>query len=244
MTVPGPVRLSGKKLFFQRSVLSEEDVLKKGVKIILIVSALILAVLAGMLIRLKVRTDRILTDVSSIREDERYSAPVSVLGLEVITQDVSCGYACIEMFSAWNGGDLTEEDLYGEYGRVVTSTGDRFCEEMNRRFPEYTTTIRKYLTNGELIGAAYENLSNGIPVPFEWAARYGDDWTLHYSLLIGMDLPNDRITVANPYGYVEEIPLDEFLRRTSFEAYEDMPVFLKLAFAAGVFEKNTIFTVQ
>ena len=59
-----------------------------------------------------------------------------------------------------------------------------------------------------------------------------------------MDIPNDRVTEANPYGYVEEISADEFLQRTSFEAYEDMPFYLKLAFAAGVFEKNTIFTVR
>ena len=94
------------------------------------------------------------------------------------------------------------------------------------------------------IPAPYENLSNGIPVPFEWAAKYGDVWTLHYSLLTGMDIPNERVTVANPYGYMEEISVDEFLRRTSFEAYEGMPFYIKLAFAAGVFEKNTIFTVR
>ena len=43
---------------------------------------------------------------------------------------------------------------------------------------------------------------------------------------------------------MEEISVDEFLRCTSFEACEDMPFYLQLAFAAGVFEKNTIFTVR
>ncbi len=102
----------------------------------------------------------------------------------------------------------------------------------------------KYMTNTELIAAAYNNLAQGIPLPFEWAAKYGDVWTLHYSLLIGMDIPNNRVIVANPYGYEEEISIDEFLQRTSFEAYEDMPLYFKLAFAIGLFEKNTIFTVQ
>ena len=109
---------------------------------------------------------------------------------------------------------------------------------------KYTTTIRKWLKNTELIDLLYENLSNGIPVPFEWAALYGDQWTLHYSLIIGADIPGDKITVANPYGYYEELFIDEFLKRTSFEAYENMPFFLKLGFAFGVFEKNTIFMVQ
>ena len=59
-----------------------------------------------------------------------------------------------------------------------------------------------------------------------------------------MDAPNDRVTVANPYGYVEELPISEFLSRTSFEAYEDMPLFLKLGFAFGVFEQNTVFVPE
>ena len=52
---------------------------------------------------------------------------------------------------------------------------------MNRWFPEFTTEIRKYLKNTELIDLVYNQLSEGIPVPIEWAARYGDEWTLHYS---------------------------------------------------------------
>ncbi len=218
--------------------------LKKVIRIILIVIALTILAVAGLLIKLHIQTNKILTDYSAIYEDDKYSMPVYVEGVDVITQDVSCGYACIEMFSSWNGGNLTEEDLYAEYGKVVTSTGNKFAEEMNKRFPEYTTTIHKYMTNTELIDAAYENLANGVPVPIEWAAKYGDTWTLHYSLLIGMDIPNDRVTVANPYGYVEELTIGDFLQRTSFQAYEKMPFYFKLAFAIGVFEKNTIFTVR
>ena len=218
--------------------------MKKVIRIIIVLIALIFAVVAVLFIKLQIQTSRILTDYSTIYENEKYSTPVYVEGVEVITQDVSCGYACIEMFSAWNGGSLTEEDLYDEYGKVVPSTGDKFSEEMNKRFPEYTTTIHKYLENADLIDAAYDNLANGVPVPFEWAAKYGDVWTLHYSLLVGMDIPNNKIIVANPYGYVEDITVDEFLQRTSFEAYENMPFYFKLAFATGMFEKNTIFTVQ
>ncbi|MBE5859842.1 MAG: hypothetical protein E7301_06925 [Butyrivibrio sp.] len=218
--------------------------MKKVIRIIIILVALILAVVAVLLIKLQIQTRQILTDYSTIYENEKYNTPVHVEGVEVITQDVSCGYACIEMFSAWNGGRLTEEDLYNEYGKVVTSTGDKFSEEMNKRFPEYSTTIRKYMKNADLIDAAYDNLASGVPVPFEWAAKYGDVWTLHYSLLVGMDIPNNKISVANPYGYVEDISVDEFLQRTSFEAYENMPFYFKLAFAIGMFEKNTIFTVS
>ena len=220
---------------------------KKKISIILVAAAsaaaAILIAAAAALIALDVRTRSIRDDFSSIYEEEKYAAPVSVGGIEAITQEVSCGYAVIEMFSGWCGGDITEASLYQEYGKVVTSTGKSFESEMNKRFPEYSTKIRKYLKNTELIDAVYGQLSKGVPVPFEWAAKQGDVWTLHYSLLTGMDIPNDRVTVANPYGYTEEITVGEFLDRTSFAAYEKMPLFLKLGFAFGIFEKNTVFAV-
>ena len=208
------------------------------------VIVIIICVTAAALLVSHVRTVRILDDPSSVFDDERYSAPVFIAGVDVIEQDVSCGYAVIEMFSAWAGGDITEESLYGEYGKVVTSTGRSFCEEMNRQFPEYHTEMHRYLTNTELINLVYDTLSRGFPVPFEWAAQYEGEWTLHYSLVTGMDIPNDRVVIANPYGYVEEISVGEFLERTSFEAYSGMPLWMKLGFAFGIFEKNTVFTVE
>ncbi|MBO7376358.1 MAG: hypothetical protein J6V01_04555 [Clostridia bacterium] len=220
----------------------------KVFKRILIILAVLFAILAAVaavsLAVLQKRTDAIKDDISGIYTDEKYRTPVSVQGVDVIKQQVSCGYAVIEMFSSWNGGGITEETLYNEYGKVVTSTGRSFCDEMNKRFTEYVTVIHKYLKNTELIDLVYDSLAGGVPVPFEWAAPYEDVWTLHYSLVIGADIPADKITVANPYGYYEELTVSDFLRRTSFEAYEDMPLFLKLGFAFSVFEKNTVFTVN
>ena len=217
---------------------------KKIVSVILFFaeSLIVLAIVA--LGILQIRTNRMMDDYSSVYKNEKYQTPIMIDGVNVIKQDVSCGYAVLEMFSSWSGHSVTEKSLYDQYGKVVTSTGNAFCREMNKQFPEYTTTICKYLKNTELIDAVYENLSNGIPVPFEWAALYGDDWTLHYSLIIGADIPADKITVANPYGYYEELTVAELLNRTSFEAYEKMPLFLRLGFAFGIFEKNTIFRVM
>lgn len=217
---------------------------KQIVSVILLIAGSLIVLAAVALGILQIRTNRMMDDYSSVYENEKYQTPVMIDGVNVIKQDVSCGYAVLEMFSSWSGHSVTEKSLYDQYGKVVTSTGNAFCREMNKQFPEYTTTICKYLKNTELIDAVYENLSNGIPVPFEWAALYGDDWTLHYSLIIGADIPANKITVANPYGYYEELTVAELLNRTSFEAYEKMPLFLRLGFAFGIFEKNTIFRVM
>ena len=220
----------------------------RALKVTVIAIAAILGVLVVIAIvglsLLQVRTASLHDDWQSVRKDVQLAAPVQVEGVEVITQDVSCGYAVIEMFSAWDGGDVTEESLYDEYGKVVTSTGQSFCDEMNKRLPNYKTAMRKNLTDTELLRAVHSSLEAGVPVPFEWAAKSGDEWTLHYSIVTGMDLEGDKVTVANPYGYVEELPIGEFLSRTSFEAYEDMPLFLKLGFAFGIFEQNTVFVPE
>ena len=217
---------------------------RKSILLILIgiLSALILTIIIA-LVSLRIRTVAICDDYYTVFEYDKYKTPVSVDGIEVIKQDVSCGYAVIEMFSARDGGNITEETLYKEYGKVVTSTGKSFCKEMNKRFPSYKTTIRKWLKNTELIDVLYDTLERGFPVPIEWAAKNGDEWTLHYSLVTGLDVPGNCVTVANPYGYVEKLTLSEFLDRTSFEAYEGMPLFLKLGFAFGIFEKNTVYEI-
>ena len=217
---------------------------KKIVSVILFFAGSLIVLAAVALGILQIRTNRMMDDYSSVYENEKYQTHVMIDGVNVIKQDVSCGYAVLEMFSSWSGHSITEKTLYDQYGKVVTSTGKAFCREMNKQFPEYTTTICKYLKNTELIDAVYENLSAGIPVPFEWAALYGDDWTLHYSLIIGADIPADKITVANPYGYYEDLTIADLLNRTSFEAYEKMPLFLRLGFAFGIFEKNTVFRVM
>ena len=197
------------------------------------------------LIKLNIKTGQLMDDYSGINRDPKYHEAVSVKNVGYIKQDVSCGYAVIEMFAKWAGKEnITEQSLYDTYGSVVTSTGDSFEKEMNKQFPEYKTTMYKYLKNSELLEMIHTSLAKGIPVPFEWAAKNGDEWTLHYSLITAMDAPNDLIVVQNPYGYEERITISEFLDRTTFKAYENMPLFLKLGFAFDVFEKNTIFIVE
>ena len=218
--------------------------LKRTVIAVVAVIAAIVCVAAIALVMLQGRTDALRDGYSNMLADANYCVPVKVEGVEAITQEVSCGYAVIEMFSAWDGGGITEENLYDKYGKVVTSTGQSFCDEMNKQFPEYVTTMRKYLTDSQLLDVVHACLAEGVPVPIEWAAKYGDEWTLHYSLVTCLDIPGNKVTVANPYGYVEEISLDEFLDRTRFDAYEDMPLFMKFGFAFGIFEKNTVFVPE
>ena len=218
---------------------------KRVLTVLLVIIVLLLLIVITKLYLLKSKTNNILDDYSSIYTNEKYKDSYLIDTIDVFKQDISCGYAVIEMLAKWNNDlSITEKSLYNKYGKVVTSTGRSFESEMNKLFSDYKTTMYKYLRSTELIDKVYNSLKNGIPVPFEWAAKYEGVWTLHYSLIIGIDIPSNIVTVANPYGYIEEVTIDEFINRTSFNSYENMPLFLKLGFAFGIFEKNTIFILE
>lgn len=220
-------------------------ILKKVLIGLGILLAVLLVVIIIALLLNNGKTKKMLDDYSKIYKDSKYNEAILIDNVSYIKQDISCGYAVIEMFAKWSGNDkITEKSLYDKYGKVVTSTGKSFEKKMNKQFPKYKTTMYKYLKNTELIDKVYSSLKEGIPVPFEWAAKYKEVWTLHYSLIVGMDIPNDKVTVLNPYGLEENITIKEFLNRTSFKAYKNMPFYFKLAFAFGIFEKNTIFIVE
>lgn len=76
--------------------------MKKSIKIlIVIISSLIIAI--GLILGiafsiLAIKTKNIDNDFSAIYTSKKYSAAVYVDGVEVITQEVSCGYAVIECF--------------------------------------------------------------------------------------------------------------------------------------------------
>lgn len=216
---------------------------KKTILIIIsiVVSSLVLVVAIPFIV-LGVRTSNIKNDYSYLKQDAEYSTKVEVDGVELVTQHVSCGYASIEMLSTFYGNRVSEDDLDAKNnGRVSTSSSRGFLKEVNASISSKSFVKHSYLKNDVFLKEIHESLSKNNPVAIEWAAKYENEWTLHFSVVTGLDLSNDKVTIYNPYGYIETIKVDEFIGRTTFEAYEKMPLFLSFGFAFGAFEKNTIF---
>ena len=219
--------------------------LKIALIILCSIISLLFLIIIGALIINGIKTNNLKKDYSYLKDNDNYSNSIVLENTKLVKQEISCGYATIEMFAKFLDDDsITEKSLYDEYKSVVTSTGKSFENEMNKRFTNYQTKMYKYLKEDELLIKVYDSLKNGIPVPFEWAALYNDSWTLHYSLIYGIDIKGDLVYILNPYGYKEELSIDSFLERTSFKAYKNMPFYFNLAFAFGIFEKNTIFIVN
>lgn len=219
--------------------------MKKRILIILssVLVIIVLVILIPFII-LGIRTNNLKTDYEYLKLDEYYKEKVEVVGIELVTQEVSCGYASIEMISTFYGSKVSEVDLDAKNKSISTSSTKGFLKEVNESIPSKRFIKREYLKNDCLIKEIYESLNKGNPVVIEWAAKYEDVWTLHFSVVSALDIRNDVVTVYNPYGCIENISIKEFIERTTFGAFENMPLFLKFGFAFNAFGKNTIFYVE
>ena len=220
--------------------------MKKKKLIIILASSLVGALAIGVgvpFMVLGIKTASIDNDYSYLKDDNEYSLGVSLTKpLNLKKQDVSCGYASIEMISDYYGNKVDEIELSKRNnGAITTQTSDGFLKEINKTIPTKEFVKKSYLKNDELLKEVYGALKNENPVAIEWAAKYEDEWTLHFSVITAIDYKNDNVEVYNPYGYIENISIKEFIDRASFKAYEHLPMFLGFGFAYGAFEKNTIF---
>ena len=191
---------------------------------------------------LGIKTKNIKTDWDYLRNNAVYSKEVKVEGVNLVKQDISCGYATIEMMSDFYGNKITEEDLSNKNsGAISTSSTKGFLKEINDSINGKEFVSKTYLNNDIMLKEIHRSLSENNPVAIEWAAKYENEWTLHFSLITSIDIANNLITVYNPYGFIEDLGISEFINRTTFEAYEDIPLFLNFGFAFGAFHKNAIF---
>ena len=175
--------------------------------------------------------------------DENKITTVKIEDVPLVKQDISCGYAIIEMLSTYYDVKITEEELYQKNNNSVsTSSTKGFVKEINDVIKNNNYVSKTYLKNDELLVLINKSLVKGHPVAVEWAAKYEDEWTLHWSVVTGMD--ENKIYINNPYGYKEEISYEEFVSRTNFTAFTNMPLFYNFGFAYGLFSKNTIIIVD
>lgn len=219
--------------------------MKKKTKIIIVASISGLVISLGLAVVipftvLSVSTSNLKTDYTYLKEDAEYKQKVEVSGLKLVNQHVSCGYATIEMISSYYGNMVTEDDLDSRNSAISTSSTSGFYSEIKKSIPAKEFVKQTYLKNDALLKEIHDSLKNNNPVAIEWAAKYEGEWTLHFSVVSGLDLQNDNIIVYNPYGYIENISTKDFINRTTFDAYKNIPLFLNFGFAYGAFHKNAI----
>lgn len=208
--------------------------------VILFFSILITIALALVIpfIILDVKSNIINNDYNYLFEENKI-VDVKIEDVPLVKQEISCGYAIIEMLSDYYGDKVSENELYEKNNsNVSTSTTSGFVKEINNTIQSLESKPYIYLKNDELLLTINQSLLNNKPVAVEFAALLDNEWTLHWAIVTGMDQNN--IYINNPYGYKEEISYEEFISRTTFNAFANMPLFYYFGFAYGMFSKNTI----
>lgn len=216
---------------------------KKYILIITLFACFVLVVLP--FIKYYISSYYINGEWASLKENSQYQESLNIEGISIVSQKVTCGYAVIEMFASYIGDNsITEDTLDQDNKRITTALDDGFKKEMNKRFTNYKTEVYRNLTNTEYLIKIYDSLKRNMPVPICWAAELNGSWTMHYSLVTGLSIVNDEVIVANPYGYYENLSIDNFLSRTRYDAYENMEFGFYMGFIYGFFDKNTLFIVS
>ena len=85
-------------------------------------------------------------------KDEAYQDKVEVTGLNLKKQDISCGYATIEMMSEYYG-DKVDEITFGirNDGAIITQSSNGFLKEINKTITSKYFVKKSYLKNDELL---------------------------------------------------------------------------------------------
>jgi len=182
---------------------------------------------------------------SALVRRAKFNEPIRIGALQTSLEEVSVGYASIELIARFVG---MEETPVPHRGRERWSNSE-FYAELRRVFTQYEIIKHANIRNTELVDTIYDALSAGNPViAFRAVEIFDDDesegrWEMRYDVVIGVDLPRDRITLNDPHGFVTRISLSEFIRSVRFQEYE-MSLFEILAFAYRLYQRNTIYIID
>ena len=133
-----------------------------------------------------------------------------------------CGITTVTVMSNYyNNTDLEPGDLIEKYNVKTTggSSGDDMIRWLQGELPGRNINFKANGTDEEMIRDIHTSLKNDNPVvvffgaPNPYNEPYYDS---HGSVVYGIDLDRQTVTIANSYGYREEISLVEFLNRMSF----------------------------
>jgi len=162
----------------------------------------------------------------------------------------TCGITTVTVVSNYyNNTDYEANDLIEKY-RVNTSKGktdNDMKKWLQSELPGKNIVYESNGTNEEMIGNIHTSLSNGNPVviafgsPNPYNEPYYDS---HFSIVCGINLDNETISIANSYGYMEEISLVDFLNRMSFAEVDKYPSFLRLAIKMNRMGRNRYFEIK
>ena len=230
-----------------------KSISKRRLFIIAPILCVILATLIFFLVFvvLRARTD-IYSDTSVISDvlDRLQPRAIMLDSITIIVQpdDSSCGITAVAIVSNYyNHADLDATALIERYN-TRGSSHDDMIESLQGEIPGCAITLRKDVTDSEMLQEIHASLSSSNPVLICFGSLnpYNEPrYDFHASVVYGIDLDSETITIANTYGFSEEISLVDFLNRMSYTEIRKYPLFQQFVLVlTNMQNRNAYFIVD
>ena len=203
---------------------------------------LLIIILLPANVEIYANTDEISGVVSSLQP-----RAIELDGITIKAQpdSTTCGITTVAVISNYyNDTDFEANDLVAKHGSKGTSD---MAELLGKELPGKTIASKSNVTNEEMIRDIHASLKNNNPVAIYFGAPnpfnepYYDS---HGSVVCGIDLENESITIGNSYGYREEISLVDFLNRMSYAERDRYTSAQRFVWKFTQVNKNQYFLVE
>jgi len=162
----------------------------------------------------------------------------------------TCGITSVTIISNYfNNTNYEVNDLIKKYNVNISkgSYNNDIKKWLQGEIPDKNIEINLNDANDVMIKNIHTSLNNNNPVLINFGALnpYNKPfYDYHASVIFGIDLDKGIITIANAYGYIEELSLVEFLNRMSLTEVDKYTFFHKLLIKMKRMDINTYFLIK
>lgn len=225
--------------------------MKNFLKILLIALASLL-VIAGGFVVFAVTGNGEMETLATVLPDLDGLSPRSVRieGVKLIAQPdaFTCGITAIATTVSYlTGVDVTPQSLIDKYSLGGGMKSEQFRDLLSKELPNLSVLYAGGMDDSTLLSTIHGQLTQGFPVPVFFGAEnpYNKPWyDFHASVVTGMDLDQQKVFIANAYGYAEEISLLEFLNRMSYRGGSKYPFVQRAVTRLGLMDKNAVVLIN
>ena len=160
----------------------------------------------------------------------------------------TCGITAVTVISNYyNSTNYEVDDLAKKYNASNGVTVNDMKKWLQGELPGKNIVYETNGTNEDMIRNIHTSLHNNSPVviffgsPNPYNKPYYD---FHGSVVYGINLDNETITIANSYGYREETPLADFLNRMLYTEIDKYPPVQQFQLKRNRMDRNAYFLIK
>ena len=162
----------------------------------------------------------------------------------------SCGQTTISMVKSYLEKPISESDFSRQAGIQEGKSGmlpAQFARYLQIGLESFKITHQKNIRDSVVLENIVQQLRKGRPVPVYFSTI--NDWDkpnydTHYSAVVGVQPSNRTIRLANAYGYLETIPIPDFLLSLKYKNYQNPPLDFQIGLFFGIIDRNNLFIIE